>query len=313
MTRAGDVLRFALYRVLAAIPTLLAVIAIAFLMVRLAPGGPFDEDRRLPAAVEANIERYYRLDDPLPLQFWNYLSGVLEGDLGPSYRYRDFDVDELIAAALPVSLTLGALAMLAALAAGLPLGIAAALAHGRPDDRLLSGLAISGISLPVFVVAPLLVLVFAVLLGWLPASFSGGEGASRYLLPVVALALPQVAYIMRLVRAGMLDALASDFVRTARAQGLPTATIVRRHALKPALLPLLSYMGPAIAGILTGSVVVEQIFGIQGLGLRFVTGAMNRDYTLVLGIVVFYATLVIALNLVVDILYGFLDPRIGRR
>jgi len=313
MTRAGDVLRFALFRVLAAIPTLFAVIAIAFLMVRLAPGGPFDEDRRLPAAVEANIERYYRLDEPLPVQFWDYLSGVLEGDLGPSYRYRDFDVDELIAAALPVSLTLGALAMLVALAAGLPLGLAAALAHGRAADRLLSGLAVSGISLPVFVVAPVLVLVFAVLLGWLPASFAGGEGAARYLLPVIALALPQVAYIMRLVRAGLLDALASDFVRTARAQGLPTATIVRRHALKPALLPLLSYMGPAIAGILTGSVVVEQIFGIQGIGLRFVTGAMNRDYTLVLGIVVFYATLVILLNLVVDILYGFLDPRIGRR
>ncbi len=312
MQKTGAI-RFALFRLLAAVPTLLLVIAIAFTMVRLAPGGPFDDERRLPPEIRDNVERYYHLDEPLPVQFGRYLAGLARGDLGPSYRYRDRDVDELIAATLPATLALGLLAMLLALAVGMPAGIAAALHHGGLRDRLLSGIAISGISLPVFVFAPVLVLFFAVWGGWLPASFSGSSGPARYLLPVVALALPQVAYIMRLMRASMLEVLASDYVRTARAQGLPTRRIVTRHALKPALLPLLSYMGPAIAGVLTGSVVVEQIFGVPGLGRLFVTGAENRDYTLVLGIVIFYAALVIVLNLLVDILYGFLDPRIRQR
>lgn len=312
MQKTGAI-RFALFRLLAAIPTLLLVIAIAFTMVRLAPGGPFDDERQLPPDVRANIERYYRLDQPLPVQFVDYLRSLAQGDLGPSYRYRDRDVDELIASTLPASMALGGLAMLLALALGMPAGIAAALKHRSALDRLLSAVSISGISLPVFVIAPLLVLFFAVYGGWLPASFSGGSGAGRYLLPVVALALPQVAYIMRLMRASMLDVLASDYVRTARAQGLSTQRIVTRHALKPALLPILSYMGPAIAGILTGSVVVEEIFGIPGTGRLFVTAAGNRDYTLVLGIVIFYATLVILLNLLVDMLYGFLDPRIKQR
>ena len=312
MQKTGAI-RFALFRLLAAIPTLLLVIVIAFTMVRLAPGGPFDDERRLPPEIRENIERHYRLDQPLPVQFIGYLEGLARGDLGPSYRYRDRNVDELIAATLPASLTLGALAMLLAVALGMPAGVAAALRHGTAGDRLLSALAISGISLPVFVIAPLLVLFFAVYGGWLPASFSGGSGAGRYLLPVVALALPQIAYIMRLMRASMLDVLSSDYIRTARAQGLPTIRIVTRHALKPALLPLLSYMGPAVAGILTGSVVVEEIFGIPGVGRLFVTAAGNRDYTLVLGIVIFYASLVIVLNLLVDILYGFLDPRIKAR
>jgi len=178
---------------------------------------------------------------------------------------------------------------------------------------VLTGLALTGISIPIFVIAPLLVLVFAVELGWLPASWSGSGGPARLLLPVLALALPQVAYITRLTRASMIEVMESDFIRTAKAQGLGMPTIVRSHALKPAMLPLLSYMGPAIAGILTGSVVVEQIFGVPGLGQLFVRGALNRDYTLVLGIVILYAALVIALNLVVDILYGYLDPRIRRR
>ncbi len=312
MSSTGAI-RFALFRLLAAIPTLLLVIVIAFTMVRIAPGGPFDDDRPLSEEVRQNVERAYRLDEPLPAQFWRYLSSLLEGDFGPSYYYGDRDVAELIAVTLPVSLKLGALAMLLALVCGVAAGIAAALAHGRFRDRLLSAVAISGISLPVFVFAPLLVLFFAVYAGWLPASFSGGSGIAPYVLPVVALALPQIGYIMRLTRASMLDVLGSDFVRTARAQGLATGSIVRRHALKPAMLPLLSYMGPAIAGILTGSVVVEQIFGIPGLGRQFVNGAANRDYTLVLGIVIVYAALVIVLNLIVDIVYGFLDPRIKRQ
>ncbi|MBT8084600.1 MAG: oligopeptide ABC transporter permease OppB [Woeseia sp.] len=312
MQKTGAI-RFALYRLLAALPTLLFVVAIAFTMVRIAPGGPFDEDRALPPDVEANIAAAYHLDEPLPQQFWRYLGGLLEGDLGPSYRYRDYQVSELIRAAFPVSLRIGGLAMLLALVVGVAAGIAAALARGRRRDRVLSAFAMTGISLPVFVFAPLLVLVFAVYADWLPAGWTGGSGAARYVLPVIALALPQIAYIMRLTRASMIEVLQSDFIRTARAQGLSRSSIVRGHAFKPAMLPLLSYMGPAIAGILTGSVVVEEIFGIPGLGQLFVRGALNRDYTLVLGIVIFYASLVIVLNLLVDICYGFIDPRIRKR
>ena len=306
-------LRYALLRLLGAIPTLLLVIVLAFLMVHAAPGGPFDAERALPPEIEANIAAAYHLDEPLYQQFVRYLKGVLQGDLGPSYRYRDHTVSELIAAAFPLSLKLGAMAMLLAVVIGVAAGSLAALRRGRLSDRVLMTLAMTGISIPVFVIAPVLVLFLAVKLQWLPAGWSGNEGAARFLLPVIALALPQIAYIARLTRASMIDVLASDFVRTARAQGLGTAAIVRYHALKPAMLPVLSYLGPAIAAILTGSVVVEEIFGIPGLGQFFVRGALNRDYTLVLGIVIFYATLVVLLNLVVDILYGAIDPRIRRR
>lgn len=306
-------LRFSLLRFLWAIPTLLLVIALAFLMVRAAPGGPFDAERVLPPEIEANIARAYHLDEPLPQQFVRYLGGLLKGDFGPSYRYRDYTVSELIGDAIPVSLKLGALAMVLAIIVGVAAGILAALRQNTVLDRLTMAFAMTGISIPVFVVAPLLILFFAVQLRWLPASWSGGASGWRFLLPVVALALPQIAYIARLTRASMIDVLGSDFIRTAKAQGLGTATIIRHHAMKPAMLPVLSYMGPAIAAILTGSVVVEEIFGIPGVGQFFVRGALNRDYTLVLGIVIFYAVLVIALNLIVDVLYGFLDPRIRYR
>lgn len=303
-------LRYALLRILGAIPTILLVIAIAFLMVHAAPGGPFDEERVLPPDIERNVERAYHLDEPLPKQFVRYLGGVLRGDLGPSYRYRDYTVSELIANALPVSMRLGALAMLLALALGIAAGVLAALRKNTLLDRLVTGFAMIGISVPVFVVAPLMVLVFAVLLDWLPASWTGGSGGSRLIMPVIALALPQIAYIARLARASMINVMTSDYVRTARAQGLSTVAIVRYHVLKPAVLPLMSYIGPAIAGVLTGSVVVEQVFGIPGVGQFFIQGALNRDYTLVLGITIFYALIVIALNLAVDLVYGFLDPRI---
>jgi oligopeptide transport system permease protein len=304
------VLRYALLRILGAIPTILLVIAIAFLMVHAAPGGPFDEERVLPPEIERNVERAYHLDEPLPKQFVRYLGGVLRGDLGPSYRYRDYTVSELIANALPVSMRLGALAMLLALALGIAAGVLAALRKNTVLDRLVTGFAMIGISVPVFVVAPLMVLVFAVLLDWLPASWTGGSGGGRLIMPVIALALPQIAYIARLTRASMINVMTSDYVRTARAQGLGTVAIVRYHVLKPAVLPLMSYIGPAIAGVLTGSVVVEQVFGIPGVGQFFIQGALNRDYTLVLGITIFYAVIVIALNLAVDLAYGFLDPRI---
>ena len=306
-------LRYALKRILGAIPTLLLVIAIAFLMVHAAPGGPFDSARALPPEIEENVRRTYNLDDPLPQQFARYLDGLWRGDLGPSYRYRDYTVAELIGAALPLSMWLGAIAMLLALVAGVSAGLVAALKKNTLLDRLVTGVAMIGISVPIFVIAPLMVLVFAVALDWLPASWTGGSGTGRLLMPVIALALPQIAYIARLTRASMINVMGSDFVRTARAQGLGTMSIIRYHALKPAMLPLLSYMGPAIAGILTGSVVVEQVFGIPGVGSLFIRQALNRDYTVVLGITVFYASLVIVLNLLVDLLYGFLDPRIRDR
>lgn len=306
-------LRYALKRILGAIPTLLLVVAIAFLMVHAAPGGPFDSARALPPEIEENVRRAYNLDESLPQQFLRYVDGLWRGDLGPSYRYRDYTVAELISAALPLSMRLGAIAMLLAIVAGVSAGLVAALTKNTLIDRLVSGVAMIGISVPIFVVAPLMVLVFAVALGWLPASWTGGSGPARLLMPVVALALPQIAYIARLTRASMINVMSSDFVRTARAQGLGTMSIIRYHAFKPAMLPLLSYMGPAIAGILTGSVVVEQVFGIPGVGSLFIRQALNRDYTVVLGITVFYASLVILLNLVVDLLYGLLDPRIRER
>jgi len=282
-------------------------------MVHAAPGGPFDDERVLPAHVEANIEAAYNLDDPLPLQFLRYMSGLLQGDLGPSYRYREHTVGDLIGAAFPHSLRLGALAMTLALALGVLAGTVAALRQGTPLDKIVMGFSMTGISVPVFVIAPVLVLLLAVKLQWLPAGWSSAPGMSRYLLPVITLALPQIAYIARLTRASMIDVLGRDFIRTAYAQGLGAAAVVRVHALRPAMLPVLSYMGPAIAAIFTGSVVVEEVFGIPGLGQFFVRGALNRDYTLVLGIVVVYASLIVFLNLLVDILYGAVDPRVRYR
>lgn len=282
-------------------------------MVHAAPGGPFSNERVLPKHVEEKIEKKYRLDEPLPKQFIRYVSGLVQGDLGPSYGHRDYDVDELIAGAFPRSLKIGALAIALALLLGVAAGTVAALRQGSWLDKFVMGFSMTGISIPVFVVAPVLVLLFAVKLHWLPAGWTSQTGISRYVLPVITLALPQVAYIARLTRASMIDVLSRDFVRTARAQGLGTATVVRVHALRPAMLPVLSYLGPAVAAVLTGSVVVEEIFGISGLGQLFVRGASNRDYTLVLGIVITYATLIIALNLIVDILYGVIDPRVRYR
>lgn len=303
-------LRYALLRVLGAIPTLLLVIALTFLMVHAAPGGPFDDERVLSADVATNIEREYHLDESLPRQFVRYMSGLVKGDLGPSYRLRDYTVSELIGLTFPLSLKLGALAMSLAIVVGVGAGTIAALRQGSYLDRWVMAFSMTGISIPVFVIAPIFVLLFAVKLQWLPVGWSSTTGASRMVLPVITLALPQIAYIARLTRASMIDVLSRDFIRTARAQGLGMFAVIRLHALRPALLPVLSYMGPAIAAILTGSVVVEEVFGIPGLGQAFVGGALNRDYTLVLGIVIFYATLIILLNLIVDVLYGVIDPRV---
>jgi oligopeptide transport system permease protein len=302
-------LGLAVRRLAGALPTLLAVIAAAFLLMRLAPGGPFDRERVLPPAIEANLRRAYHLDDPLPVQFVHYLGNLLRGDFGPSFKYQDFTVTELIWGGLPTSLTLGLGAMTIAVMAGLWIGLAAALRRNSRLDHLVMALAMTGIVVPNFVVAPLLTLVFGLYLHLLPVG--GWRGWSSAVLPIVTLALPQIAVIARLARASAIETMGSPFVRTARAKGLPERLVMLRHVLKPALLPVLSYLGPATAGILTGSVVVEQIFGIPGVGRYFVQGSLNRDYTLVMGVVVLYATLIILFNLAVDLLYRVLDPKLG--
>jgi len=303
-------LRFTIRRLLGAIPTLFLLIALAFCLVRAAPGGPFDSEKTLPPEIEANLRAAYHLDEPLHMQFARYVANLARGDFGPSFQYPGFSVTELIGSGFPVSLRLGGLAMLLALLIGVAAGTFAALRQNTAADFGVMAVSMTGVSIPNFVMAPVLILLFAVYLGWLPAGGLGG--ADHFVLPVVALALPQVAYIARLTRGSMIDVLRSPFIRTARAQGLPVATIIVRHALKPALLPVVSYLGPATAAVITGSVVIEQIFGIPGLGRYFVQGALNRDYTLVMGVVVFYGALIITANFVVDLIYGWFDPRIER-
>jgi len=299
-------------RVLAAIPTLFVIIALAFVLMRLAPGGPFDQERALTPEIEANIRAAYHLDEPLPRQFLRYVGGVLHGDFGPSFKYRDFAVADLIGSGLPVSLQLGAGALLLALAGGIALGTLAALRPHGWTDVLVSSLALTGLVVPSFVMAPMLALVFGVVLGWLPvAGWNDGALANR-VLPTVALALPTLAVIARLTRSGLLETLNSNYVRTARAKGLTAGAIVLHHAMQPALMPVVSYLGPAAAGLLTGSVVIETVFGLPGIGRYFVLGALNRDYTLVMGVVVLYGALLILFNLVVDLAYGWLDPKLRR-
>jgi len=304
------VLRYALTRFIGAIPTLFILIAVAFFMIRAAPGGPFDAEKALPAEIEANLRAAYHLDEPLVQQFGRYVWNIVRGDFGPSFQYKDFTVTELIAAGFPVSLRLGGSAMLLALLVGIAAGTIAALRQNSRTDHTVMAVSMTGISIPNFVMAPLLILFFAVYLGWLPAGGIGDGGWRHMILPVVSLALPQIAYIARLTRGSMIEVLRSNFVRTARAQGLPERTVVLRHALKPALLPVVSYLGPATAAVITGSVVIEQIFGVPGLGRYFVQGALNRDYTLVMGVVVFYGALIILFNLLVDLVYAWLDPKV---
>ena len=303
-------LRYSFRRLLGAIPTLLILVAVAFFMIRVAPGGPFDSERALLPEIEANLRAAYHLDEPLPQQFVRYLGGLARGDFGPSFQYRDFTVTELIATGFPVSLRLGGAAMLLALFVGLTAGSIAAWRQNSIADHAVMAVSMTGISIPNFVMAPILILLFAVYLGWLPAGGLGDGSIRNMILPVVALALPQIAYIARLTRGSMIEVLRSNFIRTARAQGLSSATILLRHALKPALLPVVSYLGPATAAVITGSVVIEQIFGVPGLGRFFVQGALNRDYTLVMGVVVFYGVLIVVANLLVDLAYAWLDPKV---
>jgi oligopeptide transport system permease protein len=299
-----------LRRLLGAIPTLLILIALAFFMIRLAPGGPFDAERALLPEIEANLRAAYHLDEPLPMQFARYLGNLARADFGPSFQYRDFTVTELIMTGFPVSLRLGGSAMIVALLFGITAGSLAALRQNTRTDYAVMSLSMTGISIPNFVMAPLLILLFAVYLGWLPAGGLGQGSWRNMILPVVSLALPQIAYVARLTRGSMIEVLRSQFIRTAKAQGLPTYKIILRHALKPALLPVESYLGPATAAVITGSVVIDQIFGVPGICRFFVQGALNRDYTLVMGVVVFYGVLIIVFNFLVDLAYAWLDPKV---
>lgn len=301
-----------LRRLLGAIPTLAAVVLLSFLLTRLAPGGPFDEEQALPPEIRANLEAAYGLDQPVAVQFARYVQGLLHGDFGPSFKFRDFTVTELIAGGLPVSLAIGLAALAVALAIGIPAGVCAALARGRAADRIVMAIAVAGISVPVFVIAPLAALVFGIWLHWLPVAGWMPGRPSDLVLPVATLALPLVAYLARLTRGSLLELLEAPWIRAARARGLPERAVVLRHALPAALLPVVSYLGPATAAVLAGSLVVETIFGLPGMGRHLVQGALNRDYTLVMGMVIVYAALMIALNLFADLVAAWLDPRIRR-
>jgi len=301
-------LSYALRRLAIALPTLFVIITLSFAIVRLAPGGPFDQEQTLTPAVRANLDRLYGLDRPLAEQYARYLAALSHGDFGPSLRQPDFSVTELIGQGLPLSAMVGLAAVLLALLTGVPAGILAALARGSGTDYTITALAALGIALPTFVTGPALALLFGLHLHWLPVA--GWErGAPRYLvLPVVTLALPVAAYLTRLTRASLLEVLRTDYVRSARARGLGGARVLWRHALRPALLPAVSYLGPAVAFVVTGSLVIETVFGLPGSGRYLVQGAIDRDYPLVMGMVIVYAALTLTLNLMAEILYGWLDP-----
>lgn len=302
-------LSFIFRRFLSAIPTLFIIVTISFFLIRLAPGGPFDLERPLEAKVMENLNRIYQLDKPLFEQYLLYLGAVVRGDFGPSFILRDFSVGELFARGLPISMTLGALALSFAIIVGGTLGSIAALRQNSTVDYLVTGIGALGLTIPNFVVAPIFQIVFGLALAWLPVAGWANGNLRNLVMPVLVLSLPQIAVVARMTRAAMIENLRSNHIRTLRSLGLPTRVIVA-HALRGAALPVVSYLGPAAAALLTGSVVVETIFGLPGIGRYFVEGALNRDYTLVMGTVVVVAVFVLLFNLVVDILYALIDPRI---
>jgi oligopeptide transport system permease protein len=305
-------LSYALRRIAGTVPTLLVIISVSFCVVRLAPGGPFAQEQALPPAVRANLDRLYGLDQPLTVQYAHYLRGLLHGDFGPSLRQRDFSVSELIAQGLPLSATLGLAAILLAVLTGVPAGILAALWRNRGADYCITTLAAVALALPSFVTGPLFALVFGLYLRWLPVA-GWQHAAPRYLvLPVLTLALPVAAYLARLTRASLLEVLGALYVRSARARGLGAARVLWRHALRPALMPVVSYLGPAVAFVMTGSLVVETVFGLPGTGRYLVEGAIDRDYPLIMGMIVVYGALTLLLNLIADLIYGWLDPGVRR-
>ncbi len=305
-------LGFMVRRLLVAIPTVFLIITLAFFLMRSAPGSPFDLERPIPEAIKVRLAEKFHLDKPIAVQFGYYLKDLSRGDLGPSMKYKDKTVSNIIAEGFPVSATLGLSAMGLAVLIGSLLGGFAALKQNQAGDYAVMGVAMTGISIPPFVTGPVLALVFGLYLGWLPtAGLDRGQLTfTHLLLPVITLALPQIAIISRLMRASMIETLRSNYIRTAYAKGLPGYAVIVRHALRAAVLPLISYLGPATAALLTGSIVVEQIFALPGIGRQFVMGALQRDYTVVMGVVILYASLIIILNLVADLLYGALDPKV---
>lgn len=301
-------LRFITRRLLETIPVLFIIATATFFMMRAAPGGPFSGEKNMRKEVLANMEKHYGLDKPLGKQYTSYLGNLMRGDLGPSFKYPNRSVNELIRDAFPVSLELGFWSLLIALFFGLLAGIIASLRQNTALDYLPMSLAMTGICIPTFVMGPLLILAFALNLDWFNAS--GWFFPRDRILPALTLGSFYAAYVARLSRAGMLEILNQDFIRTARAKGVSEGNIVLRHSLRIALRPVVSFLGPAVAGLLTGSFVVESIFRVPGLGKFFVTSAFNRDYTMVMGTVMFYATLIILLNLLVDILQVWLNPKL---
>ena len=305
--------RFIFRRILGLIPTMFLIITLSFFLIRLAPGGPFSSEKKVTPEVMQNLLKKYHMDEPLFKQYLRYIGDVLRGELGPSFKNKDYSVNELIAVSLPNSLILGVTSLALALLFGIAVGVVSALNQNSAADYTAMSAAVIGISVPLFVVGPVFMLVFAMKLQWLPTSgwITGRAGLKTLIMPAVTLAFPYFAYIARLSRASILEILRSDYIRTARAKGLKQSAVIWRHVLKGALLPVVSYLGPAFAGIVTGSVVVEQIFLVPGLGNFFVKSALNRDYTLIMGTVIVYSFILIVMNLIVDIIYGLLDPRIS--
>ena len=304
--------KYVIRRFLGLIPTLFVIITLSFFIIRIAPGGPFSYERALPKQVLENIQKMYHLDESIPKQYGRYLLDILRGDLGPSFRYKDYDVNHYIKISLPHSLVLGLLSLAIAVILGICIGLVSARRQNSTIDYLSMSVAVIGISVPLFVVGPVLMYFFAMKLNLLPTSgwFMSGDHWSTVLMPMATLTLPYFAYIARLSRASTLEVLQSDYVRTARAKGLSEPVIMFKHVLKGALLPVVSYLGPAFASIVTGSIVVETIFRIPGMGRYFVQAALNRDYTLIMGDVIVYSAILLIMNFIVDIIYGFMDPRI---
>lgn len=303
-------LKFILKRILEAIPTLLVLITISFFLMRFAPGNPFSSERPLPPEVMANINAKYGLDKPVATQYLTYLVNVLHGDFGPSFKYKDFSVNELVFSALPVSAKVGLAAFIFTVILGVLIGTLAAIRQNSWFDYIIMATSMIGVVMPSFVLAPILIYVFSIKLGWFPA---GGwqDGSLKYMaLPVVGMSMLYVATFARITRGSMIETLKSNFIRTAKAKGLNYRYIVVKHALKPAMLPVVSYMGPAFVGIITGSVVIETIFGLPGIGKLFVNAAFNRDYSLVMGVTILIGFLFILFNAVVDILLAYIDPKI---
>jgi len=312
---AKTMTKYIIRRFLGLIPTLFIIITLSFFIIRVAPGGPFSEERALPKQVLENIEKSYHLDESLMIQYGRYVLNILRGDLGPSFRYKDYDVNYYIRISLPNSMVLGLISLSLAVILGISAGLISATRQNSALDYLAMSVAVIGISVPLFVVGPVLMFLFAMKLNLLPTSgwVMSGDSWKTLLMPMMTLALPYFAYIARLSRASILEVLRSDYVRTARAKGLSESVILFKHVLKGALLPVVSYLGPAFAHIVTGSIVVETIFRVPGLGRHFVQSALNRDYTLIMGTVIVYSVILLIMNFIVDILYGLMDPRISYR